>query len=152
MRLFSPHRSFTHRRMCGGSRSVLPAGEAGSRKDESKIGGVSRYAKKRSGVQQLLVVPRAKCVHTGRGRNKPEGLVQVLGQKAWLSRADDLNAAARYPRGNRAARSLGSRSRSSTSSEILWHWHESGIDPHQPQRCCRKTSIHRKTAIVRIPT
>jgi hypothetical protein len=61
--------------------------------------------------------------HLGRWRDQLEGLVQVLGQKERYPKdillGGLMTEAARYPRGNRAACSLGPQSRSPTSAPIL---------------------------------
>ena len=67
--------------MRGRSRRFAVASQAGRRENEASGGGVPGFAKGRSRVQQLLTVPRAECLHAGRRRDQPEGLVQILGQK-----------------------------------------------------------------------
>ena len=83
--IVSAHRPFAQRRVRGGSRRFAVASQAGRCENEAGIGGVPGFAKGRSRMQQLLTVPRAECLHAGRRRDKPEGLVQILGQKGRLT-------------------------------------------------------------------
>ena len=108
--------------MRGRSRRCAAAAQGGGRENESALGGVPGFPKRRPKVQQLLPLPGAECLHPRRRQYQSGGLVQILGQKGRLSvykNLPSLNEAARYPRGNRAACSLGPRSRSPTSVRIL---------------------------------
>src|SRR6516165_9611726 len=84
-RAFSRRIVLLHSRLRGGRRCYVVAHEAGGRENESALGGVPGFPKRRPKVQQLLPIPRAECLHPRRRQYQSGGLVQILGQKGRLS-------------------------------------------------------------------
>jgi hypothetical protein len=67
----------------GAAALLLPVKQAAAKMKPASVE-YQDSPKGRSRMQQLFTIPRAECLHIGRRRDQPEGLVQILGQKGRL--------------------------------------------------------------------